>query len=80
MMHFTERVLTDELAEAKCLLQRALAILDAHDEHAAALAKLGVPTFACTPDLFPELLAAAIARQDISLWAARQDIALARAG
>lgn len=34
MMHFTERVLTDELAEAKCLLQRALAILDAHDEHA----------------------------------------------
>lgn len=36
MMHFTERVLTDELAEAKCLLQRALAILDAHDEHAAA--------------------------------------------
>lgn len=50
-----------------------------HDEHAAALAGLGAPTFACTPDLFPDLLAAAIARQDISLWAARNDIAPVRA-
>lgn len=49
-----------------------------HGEHAAALAKLGVQAFACTPDLFPELLAAAIARQDVSLWAARNDIALVR--
>ncbi|MFJ7260519.1 VWA domain-containing protein [Streptomyces globosus] len=33
----------------------------AHDrEHAAALAALGVPVFACTPDLFPEVMAAAI--------------------
>jgi uncharacterized protein with von Willebrand factor type A (vWA) domain len=51
-----------------------------HDGHAAALAKLGAPTFACTPDLFPDLIAAAIARQDVSLWAARNDIALARSG
>ena len=29
-------------------------------ENAAALAALGVPAFACTPDLFPELMAAAI--------------------
>jgi Mg-chelatase subunit ChlD len=49
-----------------------------HDGHAAALARLGVPTFACTPDLFPDLMATAIARQDVSLWAARHDIALAR--
>ncbi|WP_284575945.1 VWA domain-containing protein [Streptomyces sp. 2P-4] len=33
----------------------------AHDrEQAAALAALGVPAFACTPDLFPEVMAAAI--------------------
>lgn len=33
----------------------------AHDrEHAAALAALGVPAFACTPDLFPEVMAAAL--------------------
>lgn len=32
-------------------------------EHAAALAALGVPAFACTPDLFPEVMAAAIERR-----------------
>jgi Mg-chelatase subunit ChlD len=35
-----------------------------HD-NAAALAGLGVPAFACTPDAFPELMAAAIQRQDL---------------
>jgi len=35
-----------------------------HD-NAAALAALGVPAFACTPDAFPELMAAAIQRQDL---------------
>ncbi|TDD27059.1 VWA domain-containing protein [Kribbella turkmenica] len=39
-------------------------------ENAAALAELGVPTFACTPDLFPDLMAAAIKREDIAGWAA----------
>lgn len=46
--------------------------------NAAALAALGIPVFACTPDLFPELMAAAINRQDLGLWAARHDIAAAR--
>jgi Mg-chelatase subunit ChlD len=36
-----------------------------HD-NAAALAGLGVPAFACTPDLFPDLMAAAIERRDIA--------------
>lgn len=43
-------------------------------EHAAALAAIGVPAFACTPDLFPELMATAIERRDISAWAASNDI------
>lgn len=43
-------------------------------EHAAALAAIGVPAFACTPDLFPELMATAIERRDISAWAAANDI------
>jgi hypothetical protein len=47
--------------------------------NAAALASLGVPAFACTPDLFPDLMAAAISRQDLALWAARHDIVAARA-
>jgi Mg-chelatase subunit ChlD len=34
-------------------------------ENAAALAALGVPAFACTPDMFPELMAAAIERRDL---------------
>ena len=40
-----------------------------HD-HAAALAACGVPAFACTPDAFPDLLAAAIERRDLAGWAA----------
>ena len=38
-------------------------------ENAAALAELGVTAFACTPDAFPDLMAAAIERRDISAWA-----------
>lgn len=34
-------------------------------EHAASLAALGVPAFACTPDAFPEIMAAAIERRDV---------------
>lgn len=41
-----------------------------HD-NAAALAALGAPAFACTPDAFPELMAAALARQDVAAWAER---------
>jgi Mg-chelatase subunit ChlD len=37
-------------------------------EIAAALASIGVPAFACTPDAFPDLMAAAIERRDISAW------------
>jgi hypothetical protein len=37
---------------------------------AAKLASLGMPSFACTPDAFPGLMAAAIRRDDIAEWAA----------
>ncbi len=37
---------------------------------AAKLATLGVPSFACTPDAFPALMAAAIRRDDVAEWAA----------
>ena len=48
--------------------------------NAAALAEMGIPAFACTPDLFPDLMAAAIQRQDLGMWAARNDIVTARGG
>jgi Mg-chelatase subunit ChlD len=37
---------------------------------AAQLAALGAPAFACTPDRFPDLMAAAIERRDLRQWAA----------
>ncbi|MFZ6029133.1 MAG: VWA domain-containing protein, partial [Chloroflexota bacterium] len=45
---------------------------------AARFAALGVPCFACTPDQFPDLMAAAIKREDIALWAASRGIVTAR--
>jgi hypothetical protein len=60
-----------------CLLalsDRGAPVYD-HD-HARAFAELGIPAFACTPDLFPELMAAAIMRQDLGSWAARHELAL----
>jgi len=51
-----------------------------HDEQMAkSFAALGCPVFACTPDQFPDLMAAALQRQDIAAWAAERDIALVRA-
>ncbi len=45
-------------------------------DHAVAgtFTALGVPAFACTPDLFPDLMAAALQRRDIGQWAAAQGI------
>lgn len=37
-------------------------------KHAEFLANIGVPTFACTPDKFPDLMAAALSKQDIGMW------------
>jgi len=49
------------------------------DQHnAAILAGMDIPSFACSPELFPDLMAAAIQRQDLSMWAAKNDIVTAR--
>jgi len=48
-------------------------------QNAAKMALLGIPVFACTPDLFPDMMAAAIQRQDLNQWAARNDIVTVRA-
>ncbi|MBO9524327.1 MAG: VWA domain-containing protein [Nocardioidaceae bacterium] len=68
-----------ELVDAGVTVVALLALSDsgapAYDaEHAAALAAVGVPAFACTPDLFPDLMAAAIERRDINAWAASNDL------
>jgi Mg-chelatase subunit ChlD len=52
----------------------------ASDHHVASqFAALGVACFACTPDQFPDLMAAAIKREDINQWAAARGIVTARA-
>lgn len=45
--------------------------------NAAKFATLGIPAFACTPDKFADLMAAAIQRQDIGQWAAKEEIVTA---
>ena len=42
---------------------------------AGALATMGIPAFACTPDAFPELLALALNRGDIVGWADANELA-----
>jgi len=47
-------------------------------QNATLFAELGIPNFACTPELFPDLMAAAINRQDIGQWAAKNKIVTSR--
>ncbi len=35
---------------------------------------IGIPVFACTPDLFPDLITAAIKKENLSRWASKHDI------
>jgi Mg-chelatase subunit ChlD len=44
--------------------------------NAQFFSNLDVPVFACTPDKFPDLMAAALSKQDLSMWAAKQDLIL----
>lgn len=47
-------------------------------KHAEALASLGCPVFACTPDQFPAMMACALIGKDVRSWAAEEDVALIR--
>jgi hypothetical protein len=46
--------------------------------HAALFAAMDIPVFACTPDLFPEMMAAALSKQSLHLWAQNRSIKLER--
>lgn len=41
---------------------------------AAHFSKMNIPVFACTPDVFPDLMSAAIKKEDITKWAGERDI------
>lgn len=81
----TEKMLqrASELAASGVQIICLLALSDKgtpsfHQHNAARLAQMGIPAFACTPDLFPDLMAAAIQKQDLALWAAKNEIVTAR--
>ena len=46
-------------------------------ELARDLAELGAPAFACTPDLFPELMAAVLEKRDLRQWTAVRGVVTA---
>ncbi|MCB9314524.1 MAG: VWA domain-containing protein [Lewinellaceae bacterium] len=69
------------LRQAGATVVALLALSDAgapgfDQENATAMAALDIPAFACTPQQFPELMATAIARQNIQEWAGRSGISL----
>ena len=45
-----------------------------HRGNAQTLANMGIPVFACTPELFADLMSCAISRGDMTLWAASHEI------
>jgi uncharacterized protein with von Willebrand factor type A (vWA) domain len=68
-----------QLAESGVKMVALLALSDdgapSYDHHVAELmAALGIPSFACTPDLFPELMAAVINGADVGQWAGQRGI------
>ena len=48
------------------------------ERNAAALAGMGIPSFACTPDRFPDLMAVAIQGRDLGQWAGEQGMTASR--
>lgn len=70
------------LVEAGVTVVALLALSDSGTpvfDHAVAeaLGHVGVAAFACTPDAFPDLMAAAIERRDLGRWAAGRGITTA---
>ena len=44
--------------------------------NAQFFSNLGIPVFACSPDKFPDLMGAALSKQDIAMWAAKEEMVL----
>jgi hypothetical protein len=79
-MHRRATELVASGVQVICLLALSDSGAPSYDAgNAAVFAELGIPSFACTPDLFPEMMAAALQRRDLGMWAARQGIVTAHA-
>lgn len=77
----SEQQLFKQVAELLQSGVQVVALLALSDEgapyydrnNAQKFSNLGIPTFACTPDQFPELMAKAIQKQDLNLWFSNQN-------
>jgi Mg-chelatase subunit ChlD len=72
------RAMKDSGVTFVCLLalsDQGAPMFDARN--AGALAAMGIPAFGCTPDAFPEMIAAALSRRDVGQWASARGIARA---
>jgi Mg-chelatase subunit ChlD len=60
-------------ASVVCLLALSDTGKPSYDHaNAQAFSDMGIPCFACTPDRFPDLMAAALSKRDLSQWHAAQ--------
>ena len=77
-----EKELIDRVKSIKQLGTQFIALLALSDQGvpsfdksiASEFSNLDIPTFACTPDLFPDLMAAAIQKTVLKQWAAKHNI------
>lgn len=76
-MHKRAKDIVDSGVQVICLLALNDQGSPSYDaNNASVFAKNGIPVFACTPDLFPDLMTAAIRKQDIDMWAAKEDVVI----
>lgn len=74
-MHKRAKELVDSGVQVICLLALNDQGTPSYDStNAHIFAKNGIPVFACTPDIFPDLMAAAIQKRDLYQWAGEKDI------
>ena len=79
-----EREMVLRLASLKASGVQVISLLALNDQGApnydkqiaSHLARLDIPAFACTPDLFPELMASALKKEDLRQWLGRHQVVL----
>ncbi len=76
-MHQRIKELTDAGVQVICLLALNDDGTPSYDkQNAARLSQIEIPVFACSPDMFPDLMAAAIKKLDLQQWCGDQGIVL----
>jgi hypothetical protein len=76
-MHRRTKELVDSGVQVICLLALDDNGSPSYDKnHANQFSEIGIPVFACTPDMFPDLMAAAIKKADLKKWVGDRDVVL----